>query len=124
MLALAIKQDGEQVVGNDIFDDGGDVGENAVQIERVRSGGGNIQEKIEQFGAFLEADLGFAGGRGHHAVPDAAARAASTILTLALAPIRVAPAASIFSRSSSVRIPPEALTPISGPTARRISSTS
>ena len=51
-------------------------------------------------------------------------RAASTILTLALAPMRVAPAATIFSRSSSVRMPPEAFTPISGPTARRISSTS
>ena len=49
---------------------------------------------------------------------------ASTIFTLALAPMRVAPAAAIFLRSASVRIPPEALTPISGPTARRISSTS
>ncbi len=124
VLALAVKQDGEEIVGNDIFHNGGDVGENAVQIERVRSCGGNIQEKIEEFCAFLETDFGFAGRRGHHAVPDSAARAASTIWTLALAPIRVAPASSIFSKSSSVRIPPEAFTPISGPTARRISSTS
>ena len=49
---------------------------------------------------------------------------ASTILTLALAPMRVAPAAAIFFTSSSVRIPPEAFTPISGPTVMRINSTS
>ena len=40
--------------------------------------------------------------------------------TLALAPIRVAPAATIERSCVSVRIPPEALTPISGPTVDRI----
>ena len=38
--------------------------------------------------------------------------------------MRFAPAARMASRSSSVRIPPDALTPISGPTTRRISATS
>ena len=52
------------------------------------------------------------------------AAVASTIFTLALAPIRVAPAAVIVFTSSSVRIPPDAFTPISGPTAARISAIS
>ena len=38
--------------------------------------------------------------------------------------MRVAPAATIFSTSSRVRTPPEALTPISGPTVSRMSCTS
>ncbi len=44
--------------------------------------------------------------------------------TLALAPIRVAPAATMAFRSASVRMPPDALTPIDVPTVRRISATS
>ena len=72
-------KDGEQVVGNDVLDDGGDIGQDAVEIERLRSGGGNIQEKIEQFGAFLKTNLGFAegrpaGSRGHGQDPDSALR--------------------------------------------------
>ena len=43
------------------------------------------------------------------------------IWTPELVPMRFAPAARMVSRSSSVRIPPDALTPISGPTVRRIS---
>ena len=43
-------------------------------------------------------------------------RPASTILTLALAPMRLAPAATIRRASSSVRMPPEAFTPTFGPT--------
>ena len=46
------------------------------------------------------------------------------IFTLALAPIRVAPAQTIFFRSSNVRTPPEAFTPMSVPTTARISATS
>ena len=46
------------------------------------------------------------------------------IFTPALAPIRVAPALIMLAASSNVRTPPEALTPICGPTVLRISSTS
>ena len=49
---------------------------------------------------------------------------ASTIFTLALAPMRVAPAAVMACTSCSVRMPPEAFTPIFGPTAARISAMS
>ena len=49
---------------------------------------------------------------------------ASTIFTLALAPTRLAPAAAMVFKSSRVRTPPEAFTPIAGPTVRRISATS
>jgi pyruvate kinase len=47
-----------------------------------------------------------------------------TMPTEADAPMRVAPAATIFSASSRVRMPPEALTPSSLPTRRRIRATS
>ena len=43
---------------------------------------------------------------------------------LALAPMRVAPAATIFWASSKVRMPPAAFTPMVGPTTRRINATS
>ena len=46
------------------------------------------------------------------------------IFTLALAPIRVAPAQTIFFKSSKLRTPPAAFTPISEPTTARISATS
>src|SRR5580658_2185906 len=46
------------------------------------------------------------------------------ILTPALAPIRVAPASTIFCRSSRVRTPPAALMPVFGPTVSRIRRTS
>jgi hypothetical protein len=45
-------------------------------------------------------------------------------LTLALAPMRLAPAAAIVRKSDSVRMPPEAFTPISGPTTCRMSAMS
>ena len=53
--------------------------------------------------------------------PEATARggaepaACSMIFTLALAPIRVAPAQTIFFKSSKLRTPPAAFTPISEP---------
>ena len=51
-------------------------------------------------------------------------RACWTIFTPALAPTRVAPAATIAFSPSRSRTPPAALTPISAPTTRRISATS
>src|SRR4051812_2652563 len=47
-----------------------------------------------------------------------------TMATLALAPMRLAPASTIFFASAAVRIPPEALTPMSFPTTRRMRATS
>ncbi len=44
--------------------------------------------------------------------------------TPALAPMRVAPAATIAFICSRSRTPPDALTPISSPTTRRINATS
>src|ERR1039458_1636192 len=52
------------------------------------------------------------------------AAVASTILMLALAPMRVAPAAVMARRSLSVRMPPAALIPMPGPTTPRIRATS
>ncbi len=51
-------------------------------------------------------------------------RDSCTIRTPALAPMRVAPAATIAFRPSRSRTPPAALTPISAPTTRRIKATS
>ena len=51
-------------------------------------------------------------------------RACCTIFTPALAPTRVAPAATIAFSASRSRTPPAAFTPISAPTTRRISATS
>ena len=59
---------------------------------------------------------------GHRVYPFFGARAcaSSTIFTLALAPMRVAPAAIILIASSNVRMPPEAFTPsFFGATVRR-----
>ena len=47
-----------------------------------------------------------------------------TIATDADAPIRLAPACAILITSSAVRTPPDALTPSSRPTTRRIRATS
>ena len=49
---------------------------------------------------------------------------ALTIFTPLLVPRRVAPAAIIASASARLRTPPDALTPIAGPTVSRISATS
>src|SRR5262249_25885678 len=50
--------------------------------------------------------------------------ACCTILMPALAPTRLAPAATIACSPSRSRTPPAALTPMSAPTTRRISATS
>ena len=68
-----------------------DVGQQLVQVERLRGGRRHLQQEIEQLGALLETDGGFAGGLhgllyGVRMARQAAA--ASTILTLALAPMR------------------------------------
>src|SRR6266508_2017410 len=62
--------------------------------------------------------------QGHLQYFASAAASPRTIFTPADAPMRVAPAATIFSTSSFVRTPPEAFTPISGPTVSRMSCTS
>src|SRR5947209_19822689 len=51
-------------------------------------------------------------------------RACSRMRTLALAPVRVAPALTMFLKSSRLRMPPAALTPTSFATTARISATS
>jgi hypothetical protein len=76
-----------------------------------------VLQEIEQLGAFAKPDFGLSWG-GHGGNGQAAV--ASMIFTLALAPTRVAPAAAMFFRSSSVLMPPEAFTPMFGPTAARI----
>src|SRR5262249_311832 len=114
------------VVRQHLLDDLGNVGEELVEVQSLAGGGGDLQQEIEQLGSLAKTDSGFAGSL--HGVPltwrPVQAAVASTILTLALAPIRVAPAAVIVWRSASERMPPEALTPIDGPTALRISATS
>src|SRR6185436_17418291 len=77
---------------------------------------GDFEEEVQQLAALLEE-----GGGGHRGEP---APASSRILTLALAPMRVAPAALIFWKSSQLRMPPAALMPISPPTTRCIRATS
>src|SRR5436190_2932443 len=114
LLFVVIEKNREQVRRYDVLHDGRDAGEQAVEVQRFRGGVGDAQQKVEQLRPFPEPDGGFPGGRRHRLQADIA----STICTPELAPIRVAPAASMFRRSSSVRIPPDALTPRSGPTAR------
>src|SRR5260370_39434744 len=135
--SFAVKQDGQQLVGNDLLDDFGNVGQELVEVERVGSGSGDFQQKIEQLRTLAEAHTGFArsGLHGLRRLSQAEAcatkfknhghwAAASTMAMLELAPIRVAPAATMARKSSRVRMPPAAFTPISGPTTCRISATS
>ena len=109
MLFFVIEKDREDIVRNHALDVICDSGQKAVEIEGFRRNCRNFEKKVEEFGAFLELDALTLGDRH---------RDYSTLwmmLTLALAPTRLAPAATIFRKSARVRIPPEALTPISGP---------
>src|SRR5579863_3553017 len=117
---LTVQKNRKKIVGNYVFHDRGEVCEQFIEIQRFRSGARHLQKEVEQLGALAEADGGLA-GHGHGIRQTAIA---STIFTLLLEPIRVAPAVTIFRRSASVRMPPEAFTPMTGPTARRISATS
>src|SRR5690348_9413843 len=121
---LAVEQDGEQVVGNDFLDDLGEIRQNAIQVECLRSHLGDLEQKIEQFGAVLEHALLALRGSGRGCLCGGHQFPETTIFTLALAPIRLAPAATMLLKSSLVRMPPEALTPIAGPTMERIKATS
>src|SRR5579885_251546 len=123
---FVIEQDGEEVVRQDALDDFGHIGQQLFEIESLGRSGRHFQQEVEQFRPFAKPNRGFTGGLHRTLGELAAAQAAvaSIILTLALAPIRVAPAATMARRSSSVRMPPEAFTPISGPTTRRINATS
>src|SRR5581483_8348310 len=100
---LAVEQDGEQIVGQHLLNDLGDVGKQLIQIQGLAGGGGDFQEEIEQLGSLAKTNSGFAGSL--HGVPlilrPVQAAVASTILTLALAPMRVAPAAVMVCRSAS-----------------------
>src|SRR3990172_4394877 len=76
-------------------------------------------------GVLRRIELGFVVHRQYF--PPVEVEAASPlwmILTPALAPMRVAPAATIASASAWVRTPPAAFTPSFGPTTRRMSATS
>ena len=57
---LAVEQDGEQIVGQHLLHDLGDVGQQLVQVERLRGGGRHFQQEVEQLGPLLETDGGFA----------------------------------------------------------------
>ncbi len=61
LLAFAPQQDGEQIVGHDVLDDGRDVLQQLVQIQRLGGDARHFQQKIEQLDALAEADRGFAG---------------------------------------------------------------
>src|SRR5260221_10095624 len=112
--AVAVKQKPVEVERDDGTNDLGDAGEETIEIQGVAGDGGDFQKKVEQFLALLEALILLGWRHGDQAA------VACTILTLALAPMRVAPAAAIALRSSRVRTPPLAFTPISGPTVRRM----
>src|SRR5206468_877064 len=102
---LVIEQDGEQLAVDDLLDDIGDIGEQLIEIQRLRSDCRHFEQKIEQLGALAKTHGGFSWGR--HFQPGSRRPAvASTIFTLALAPMRLAPAAAIFCKSSRVRTPP------------------
>ena len=57
VLALAVKQDGEQIVGNHVLDDGGDVRQNAVEVERLGGVRRHFEQEIEQLGALLKTNF-------------------------------------------------------------------
>ena len=65
---VVVKQDGEEVIRQNAMYDFGDVAEKLVEIERLRSGGGHFEQKIEQLRPFTETDRGFASGL-HDYVP-------------------------------------------------------
>src|SRR4051812_8833836 len=122
---VVVQQNGEQIVRQHFMDNLGHVGQQLVQVQGERSRGRNFEQEIQQLASLFKTDTGFACSlHGLFLSRDAQAAVASTIFTLALAPIRVAPAAVIAWTSCSVRIPPEAFTPMLGPTAARISAMS
>src|ERR1019366_8416609 len=115
--------------GDNTVDDRRDGLEQSIQIESLRRDAGNLQKKIEKLAALSEPNGWFYPRQpdavpGHLYTPVASAPLDSTMATLALAPTRVAPPATIARRVSSVRTPPEAFTPIFGPTVARISAIS
>src|SRR5579884_1190778 len=128
---FVIQKNREQLVRNNFLHDFSYVAEKPVEIERLRRDAANFQKEVEQVGPLAEADFGF-GFNGHQyefvSRPTAAGVSAAEpfcssrmMATLALAPMRFAPAATIVRRFARVRMPPDALTPILSPTARRMS---
>ena len=61
--ALIVEKDGYEFVRNDVLDDLGDVGKEAIKVERFGGDRADFEQEVEEFGALLEADLGFAGRR-------------------------------------------------------------
>ena len=110
------QQNGEKIVRDHAPDDVRNVGEQLIQIERLRRDGRDFQQKIEQIAAFAEPYGRFNARRDmsglFHLRRLFASPVSSMICTLALAPTRFAPAATIARRSASVRMPPEAFTPM------------
>src|ERR1700745_2583381 len=101
---LVVEQDCKELVGNYFLYDLTDIIQEAIKIERFRCNTADFEKEIEQFRPLAEADFGFARG-GHQygfASPAGAAEVSTNpdsssriIETLALAPIRFAPAATI-----------------------------
>ena len=58
---VAPQQDGEQVVGHHVLDDGGDVLQQLVEIQRFGGDARHFQQEVEQLDALAEADRGLAG---------------------------------------------------------------
>src|ERR1700682_6335221 len=58
-LALAIEQDGKNVVRDHLFHVTRDIHQKPVEVERLRCGIRNVQQKIQQLGALLKTDSGF-----------------------------------------------------------------
>ncbi len=108
---LVIKQDRKEIVRQHAAYDFGDIGEQSIEIEGLRRGGRDFQQEIEQLRTLAKTNGCFT-RRLHGRIPGGAtggaqAAVASTIFTLALAPIRVAPAAvmarKIFQRAHAAR---------------------
>ncbi len=54
---LAVKQNGEQIVGNHFLDDRRDVRQKLVEIERLGGDARHFQQEVEQLGALAETDF-------------------------------------------------------------------
>src|SRR5581483_2258326 len=102
--ALRVEQNREQLVRNNILDDFGNIGEEAIEIQSFRRDAADFKEKIKQFSPLAEADFGFARGGHQYGFTSPVASAAvcesrpdcnsRIIATPALAPMRLAPAAT------------------------------
>src|SRR5579859_841116 len=111
---FAVQQDGEQFVGHHFAHNLADVGQQLVEIQRRAGGGGDFEQEVEQLAALAKTDGGFTGRSLHQSLIESSPRLldavhaadASTISTPALVPMRVAPAAVMRRKSSSVRMPP------------------